>query len=141
MLELIRRITMKSPISAKMDQEFKSGDTVEVSVKVREGEKERIQVFKGVVMKIEGSGASRSFTVRKISDGVGVERTFPFGSPSVEKVKLIAHGKVRRARLNYLRKRAGKAARIESEMVTTAKTVHAPKVAAAKTEPATDSAN
>lgn len=118
MLDIIRRITNKTPISSKVDQEFKSGDTVEVSVKVREGEKERTQLFRGVVTKLGGSGVSRSFTVRKISDGVGVERTFPFSTPSVEKVKLISRGTVRRARLFYLRSLAGKAARIESEMAT-----------------------
>lgn len=118
MLDIIRRITLKSPVLNKVDQEFQTGDTVEVSVKVREGEKERTQLFKGVVTKIEGAGASRTFTVRKISDGVGVERTFPFATPSVEKVKLISRGTVRKARLYYLRSLAGKAARIESELVT-----------------------
>jgi large subunit ribosomal protein L19 len=128
MLDIIRRITNKASMATKSDQEFLSGDTVEVAVKIREGEKERTQAFKGVVTKIEGAGASRSFTVRKISDGVGVERTFPFASPSVEKVKLISRGTVRRARLYYLRTLAGKAARIESELVSAQKapTANAP---------------
>lgn len=113
MLDVIRRVTM---MNKKNTTEFKPGDTVEVSVRVREGEKERIQLFKGVVMKISGSANGRTFTVRKISDGVGVERTFPFSSPSVEKVKVIAHGSVRRGRLFYLRGLEGKAARIDSEI-------------------------
>lgn len=95
---------------------FRSGDTVEVSVRVKEGEKERIQVFKGVVIKIQGSSAGRSFTVRKISDGIGVERTFPFSSPIIAGVKLIAHGQVRRSRLFYLRALEGKAAKVRSEL-------------------------
>lgn len=118
MLDIIRRITHKAPMLSKADQEFTVGDTVEVAVKVREGEKERTQVFKGVVTKIQGADAGRSFTVRKISDGVGVERTFPFATPSVEKIKLVSRGTVRRARLFYLRALAGKAARIESELAT-----------------------
>lgn len=126
MLDIIRRVTLKQPVTTKCDQEFKTGDTVEISVKVREGEKERIQMFKGVVIKIEGAGASRTFTVRKISDGVGVERTFPFASPSVEKVRLISRGTVRQARLYYLRKLAGKAARIESEFASAKETAAAP---------------
>jgi large subunit ribosomal protein L19 len=118
MLDLIRRVTLKG---ARTEENFKTGDTVEVSVKVREGEKERVQLYKGVVMKIAGAGASRSFTVRKISDGVGVERTFPFGSPSIDKVRIVSHGTVRRARLFYLRNLEGRSARIDSELVTTAK--------------------
>lgn len=133
MLDIIRRVTLKQPVTAKCDQEFKTGDTVEISVKVREGEKERIQMFKGVVTKIEGAGASRTFTVRKISDGVGVERTFPFVSPSVEKVRLVSRGTVRQARLYYLRRLAGKAARIESELASAKEVSAAP---AAPTTPA-----
>lgn len=95
---------------------FNPGDTVEVYVKVKEGEKERIQIFKGLVLKIQGSGCGRSFTVRKISYGVGVERTFPFTSPFIQKVKLISHGQVRRAKLYYIRDLKGKAARIKSEL-------------------------
>jgi large subunit ribosomal protein L19 len=85
-------------------------------IKVASIPKERIQVYKGIVIKIQGSGAAKSFTVRKISAGVGVERTFPFASPSVDKVELVSHGKVRRAKLYYLRKLEGKAARIQSEL-------------------------
>ncbi len=94
---------------------FRSGDTVEVYVRVIEGEKERIQIFKGLVLKIQGSGAGRSFTVRKSSYGVGVERTFPFASPFIQKVNLVSRGSVRRARLYYMRNLKGKAARIKSE--------------------------
>lgn len=111
---LVRRVTMKA--ANKSIPAFGSGDTVTVHVKVKEGEKERIQAYKGVVTKLQGSGASRSFTVRKISAGVGVERTFPFSSPAVDRVELIATGKVRRAKLYYLRGLDGKAAKIESEM-------------------------
>lgn len=97
---------------------FRAGDTVEVSVLVKEGEKERTQVYKGVVVKFKGHGVARSFTVRKISDGIGVERTFPFTSPIVEKIQVISQGKVRRAKLYYLRKLEGKAAKLESELVS-----------------------
>ncbi len=97
---------------------FKTGDTVEVYAQVKEGEKERLQVFKGLVLKMQGSGAGRSFTVRKIASGVGVERTFPFASPAINKIKLIAHGRVRRSRLYYIRKLKGKAARIDFELAT-----------------------
>lgn len=96
---------------------FSSGDTVNVYVKVREGEKERVQLYKGVVIKIQGSGVNRSFTVRKMSFGVGVERTFPFMSPAVDRIEVVSEGKVRRSRLFYLRRLKGKAAAIESEMV------------------------
>lgn len=113
---LIRRVTIK-PIS-KTIQDFKSGDTVNVFVKVKEGEKERVQLYKGIVTKIQGSGAAKSFTVRKISAGVGVERTFPFRSPVVDRVEIVSVGKVRRSKLYYLRGLDGKAAKIESELVS-----------------------
>ncbi len=93
--------------------EFKSGDTVKVNVRIIENKKERIQVFQGVVMKRRGSGVSETFTVRKISSGVGVERTFPVNSPAIAKIEVVKHGKVRRSRINYLRKLSGKAARIK----------------------------
>lgn len=114
---LVRRVTVKA--ANKNIQKFNTGDTVNVSVKVKEGEKERVQVYKGVVTKIQGAGAAKSFTVRKISAGVGVERTFPFASPAVEKVDVISYGKVRRSRLFYLRGLEGKAARIQSELAGT----------------------
>ena len=93
--------------------EFKGGDTVKVSVRIIENNKERIQVFQGVVIKRCGSGVSETFTVRKISSGVGVERTFPIHSPSVAGIKVEKRGKVRRSRIFYLRNRSGKAARIK----------------------------
>ena len=93
--------------------DFSSGDTVKVSVRIIENNKERIQVFQGVVMQRRGSGVSETFTVRKISSGVGVERTFPVNSPVLAKIELVKRGKVRRSRITYLRKRSGKAARIK----------------------------
>ena len=95
--------------------EFKAGDTLRVSVKVVEGDTERIQNFDGVVMARRGSGISESFTVRKISFGVGVERIFPLHSPRIEKIEVLKVGKVRRAKLNYLRKLSGKAARLQEK--------------------------
>lgn len=91
---------------------FRAGDTVRVHVKVREGQRERIQVFEGVVISRRGSGISETYTVRKISYGVGVERTFPVHTPKVEKIERMRRGKVRRAKLYYLRGLSGKAARI-----------------------------
>ena len=92
---------------------FRPGDTVRVHVRVIEGEKERSQIFHGVVTNVRGSGMRSSFTVRKVSGGVGVERTFPLHSPSVAKIELARSGKVRRAKLFYLRGRKGKAAKVE----------------------------
>ena len=92
---------------------FRPGDTVKVHVKVREGTRERIQVFEGVVIKRRGTLVSETFTVRKISYGVGVERTFPKNTPKIDKIELIRRGKVRRAKLYYLRSLRGKAARIK----------------------------
>ena len=92
---------------------FKAGDTVKVSVRIIENKKERIQIFQGVVMQRRGSGVSETFTVRKISSGIGVERTFPVNSPVIANIELVKHGKVRRSRINYLRKLSGKAARIK----------------------------
>jgi large subunit ribosomal protein L19 len=92
--------------------DFVTGDTVKVSVRIIEGDKSRIQVFEGVVIAIRGSGVSKTFVVRKVSDGVGVERNFPYNSPLVASVQILKHGKVRRKKIYYLRKRAGKAARL-----------------------------
>jgi large subunit ribosomal protein L19 len=113
---LVRRVTQRA--ANKNINTFKSGDTVNVYVKVKEGEKERVQVYKGIVTKIQGNGVAKSFTVRKISAGVGVERTFPFVSPSVDRVETVAHGKVRRSKLYFLRGLEGKAAKITSEIAT-----------------------
>ena len=93
--------------------EFKAGDTVSVSVRITENNKSRIQVFQGVVIQRRGSGVSETFTVRKISSGVGVERTFPINSPAVAAIKVEKRGKVRRSRIFYIRNRSGKAARIK----------------------------
>ncbi len=92
---------------------FRPGDTLRVHVKVREGQRERIQVFEGVVIRRRGSGISATYTARKISYGVGVERTFPVHSPKVDKIEVMRRGKVRRAKLHYLRGLSGKAARIK----------------------------
>jgi len=92
--------------------DYKVGDKVKVHIKVSEGDTERIQVFDGVIISIKGSGVSKSFTVRKVSYGVGVERVFPVNSPKIDKVELVKSNKVRRAKLNYLRKLSGKAARL-----------------------------
>jgi large subunit ribosomal protein L19 len=93
--------------------EFSPGDTVKVHVRVIEGEKERSQIFLGVVTNVRGSGMRSSFTVRKVSGGIGVERTFPLHSPTVAKIELARKGKVRRAKLFYLRGLKGKAAKVE----------------------------
>jgi len=93
---------------------FKSGDTVSVHYKIREGNKERIQIYQGVVIQRNSAGANETFTVRKMSNGIGVERIFPFNSPNIEKVEVNSYGKVRRAKLFYLRALTGKAARIKS---------------------------
>jgi len=95
--------------------DFKVGDTIKVSVLIKEGEKERAQAFEGVVIKKTGAGNRASFTVRKVSYGVGVERVFPLHTPRIEKIDVIARGRVRRARLFYLRDLAGKAARIKEK--------------------------
>ena len=95
--------------------EFAPGDSVRVHVKVREGEKERIQMFAGVVIARRGGGARETFTVRKISGGIGVERVFPLHSPIIEKIEVERKGAVRRAKLYYLRGRKGKAARIDEK--------------------------
>jgi large subunit ribosomal protein L19 len=94
---------------------FKSGDSIVVSYKIIEGAKERIQDFKGDVLQVKGSGAGKTFTVRKISNGVGVERIFPFSSPHIVEIKVLKKGKVRRARLFYLRDLVGKKAKIKEK--------------------------
>lgn len=111
---------------------FQSGDTVRVKVKVVEGENERVQAFDGVVVARKGSGISETFTVRKISFGVGVERIFPIHSPRLESIEVLKHGKVRRAKLNYLKKLSGKAARLQEVKKNTE--------AAAETAPAAEAA-
>ena len=93
--------------------EFNVGDTVKVYAKIKEGNRERIQVFEGTVLKKQGGGSRATFTVRKTSNGIGVEKTWPIHSPHVEKVEVVRRGKVRRAKLNYLRNRVGKAAKVK----------------------------
>jgi large subunit ribosomal protein L19 len=97
---------------------FRAGDTVNVAYKIREGNKERIQQFQGVVLQRRGQGATATFTVRKISNGLGVERIFPISSPFIESLTLLKRGKVRRARLFYLRNVSGKAARIKERIIS-----------------------
>ncbi len=92
---------------------FRSGDTVKVHVRIREGEKERVQVFQGIVIAKRKGGIRSSFTVRKVSYGIGVERIFPLHSPSIDKIEIVQRGQVRRSRLFYLRKLKGKAARVK----------------------------
>ena len=99
---------------------FKAGDNITVNYKIVEGAKERIQSFKGDVIKRQGTGATSTFTVRKMSDGVGVERLFPFFSPNIESIVLNKVGKVRRAKLFYLRERSGKSARIQEKRMAVA---------------------
>ncbi|QXD17261.1 50S ribosomal protein L19 [Rhodocaloribacter litoris] len=107
MMKLVEATQLRDDIP-----DFAPGDTVNVHVRVIEGDKERIQQFQGVVIAFKGSGARRTFTVRKVSNGVGVERIFPLYSPKLAKIEVVRHGRVRRAKLYYLRERRGKSARI-----------------------------
>ncbi len=108
MINLVEATQMRHDIP-----KFGSGDTVNVHVRVIEGEKERIQQYQGVVIALKGSGTKRTFTVRKVSNGVGVERIFPLFSPRIAKIEVVREGSVRRAKLYYLRDRRGKSARIK----------------------------
>ena len=110
LIDAIEQEEMKDEIA-----EFNPGDTVKVHAKVKEGGKERIQIFEGVVIAKKGTGIRETFTVRKISFGIGVERIFPVHSPKVEKVELVKEGDVNRAKLYYLRDRKGKAARVKEK--------------------------
>ena len=112
MHEIIENVT-KQLIPTKDIVSFKAGDNITVYYKIKEGNKERIQFFKGDVIQKRGSGSTQTFTVRKISNGIGVERIFPINSPLIDKVELNKVGKVRRARIFYLRERTGKKARIK----------------------------
>ncbi|MGI6710311.1 MAG: 50S ribosomal protein L19 [Bacilli bacterium] len=109
--ELIKAIT-NDYLRAEVP-EFRPGDNVKVYVKIKEGNRERLQVFEGLVIKRRGSGISETFTVRKMSSGVGVERTFPIHTPNVDRIEVVRRGKVRRAKLNYIRTLSAKAARIK----------------------------
>ena len=111
MNEIIREIEAEQLKENLSD--FNVGDTVKVYGKIKEGNRERIQVFEGTVLKIQGGSSRATFTVRKVSNGVGVEKTWPLHSPNVEKVEVVRRGKVRRAKLNYLRSRIGKKAKVK----------------------------
>jgi large subunit ribosomal protein L19 len=107
-IDTLNAATLRDDVPA-----FRAGDTVKVHVKVVEGNRSRVQVFQGVVIRVQGSGVGRTFTVRKVSFGVGVERTFPLNSPIFEKIEVVTRGDVRRAKLYYLRNLRGKAAKIK----------------------------
>lgn len=111
MQEIIREIE-KEQLKESVPQ-FNVGDTVKVYGKIKEGNRERVQVFEGTVMKIQGGSNRQTYTVRKSSNGVGVEKTWPIHSPNVEKVEVVRKGKVRRAKLNYLKNRVGKKAKVK----------------------------
>ncbi len=110
-LKLIAQDSLKSEVPV-----IEIGDTVKVHVKIREGDKERIQLFEGTIIARKGSGVSETFTVRRVSYGVGVERVFPVHSPNVAKVEVVRHGRVRRSKLYYLRDRVGKAAKVKEQI-------------------------
>lgn len=109
-IKMIEQEQIKSEIAS-----FNVGDTIQVHYRIKEGNRERIQVFEGTVLKRQGGGAGATFTVRRISYGVGVERTFALNSPKIEKLVVTRKGKVRRAKLNYLRSRLGKAAKVKEK--------------------------
>ena len=109
-IDALNAATLRSDVPA-----FRAGDTVKVHVKVVEGNRSRVQVFQGVVIRVQGSGVGRTFTVRKVSFGVGVERTFPINSPIFEQVEIVTRGDVRRTKLYYLRNLRGKAAKIKEK--------------------------
>lgn len=111
MSDIIREIEAEQ-LKADVNQ-FNVGDTVKVYGKIKEGNRERIQVFEGIVMKRQGGSSRETFTVRKTSNGIGVEKTWPVHSPNIEKIEVVKRGKVRRAKLNYLRGRVGKKAKVK----------------------------
>lgn len=112
-MEILKQIEQEQ---LKIDlPNFGPGDTVKVHLRVKEGKRERIQIFEGLVIKRQNSGVRETFTVRKISFGVGVEKTFPVHSPVIEKIEVTRRGKVRRAKINYIRKRVGKAAKVKEK--------------------------
>ena len=111
---ILQKIDQENRKAAEAVPSFEIGDTVRVHVRIREGEKERVQVFTGIVIARDGSGSTETFTVRRVSFGEGVERVFPVHSPNVVKVEVASRGKVRRAKLYYLRSRSGKRARVKA---------------------------
>ena len=114
-MDIIKELE-KELVEAKNWDDFKSGDTIVVTYKIKEGDKERLQSFQGVVLQRRGSGATETFTIRKMSGNIGVERVFPVTSPFIENIKVLKHGSVRRARIFYLRERRGKSARIKEKI-------------------------
>lgn len=114
-MDLMKVAQEQTKIEVKARPAFKAGDTVTVVYKIKEGNKEREQLFQGVILQRRGTGETETFTIRKMSHGVGVERVFPINSPKIERIELNKRGVVRRARLFYLRKYSGKAARIEEK--------------------------
>ena len=117
--------TLGIPREAATPSEFRSGDVVRVHVKIKEGDKERVQVFQGTVVQRRGSGSDATFTVRKISAGIGVERIFPLYSPNVAKIEMVKEGKVKRAKLFYLRGLTGRSAKVKERKTDVEKTVKA----------------
>lgn len=117
-MELLSKLSSEL-VNANKLPAFKAGDTVTVSYKIKEGSKERIQQYQGVVMQRRGSGVSETFTVRKISNNIGVERIFPVNSPFIDSIEINKKGVVRRARVFYLRERTGKSARIKEKIANT----------------------
>ena len=115
-MDLVKFVEEQAAVKKQVPA-FKAGDTVSVHYKIREGNKERIQIYQGVVIQRNSVGVNETFTVRKMSNGVGVERIFPVNSPNIDKIDVNSHGKVRRAKLFYLRALTGKAARIKSKRV------------------------
>jgi large subunit ribosomal protein L19 len=115
-MDLVKFVEEQS-VEKKQVPAFKSGDTVTVHYKIREGNKERVQLYQGVVIQRNSAGSTETFTVRKVSNGIGVERIFPVNSPNIDKIEVNSYGKVRRAKLFYLRALTGKAARIKSKRV------------------------
>lgn len=116
MADLIKIVEQEFTRDRKAFPDFKPGDTVNVHVKIKEGNKERVQQFQGTVIQRRGEGNGASFTVRKVSNGIGVERIFPAVSPSIDKIEVLKQGKVRRAKLYYMKGRHGKAARIKEKI-------------------------
>ena len=115
MSDLIKLVEAENAARRADHPEFGAGDTINVHVKIREGNKERIQVFQGMVIQRKNFGAGESFTVRKVSNGIGVERIFPILSPNIDKIEVLRRGKVRRARIFYMRGKQGKAARVKEK--------------------------
>ena len=114
-MDAIKLISQDS-LKESIPEAIKVGNTVRVQVKIREGERERLQAFEGIVIAVKGAGVSKTFTVRRVSYGVGVERVFPVHSPNVDSVELVRAGKVRRSKLYYLRDRVGKAAKVKQKL-------------------------